>query len=145
MTNEEDQIESVEAAPRAHWSFWVIGVIALVWNVMGSINFVVQMNPEMVASYRESEQAIIEGRPLWATVAFAIGVFGGSLGAVLLLWRKKSAFYVFIVSLFGVIATMIHTLTQGISFGAGEIAGIIVMPVALAVFLVWYSKRAEIG
>jgi hypothetical protein len=61
----------------------------LIWNVLGCVNFFAQMNPDMVASYRESEQAIIQGRPLWATVGFAVAVFGGALGCVLLLFKKR--------------------------------------------------------
>ena len=128
---------------RLHWSFWAIGAIALIWNVMGAINFVAQMNPDMLAAYRESERAIIEGRPAWATIAFAIAVFGGALGCVLLLLRKSAAFYLFIASLLGVIVTMMHTLGAGIDFGLGEILGIILMPLVLAAFLIWYSKWAE--
>ena len=60
-------------AQSAHWSFWVMATFMLIWNVMGCINFMVQMNPEMVASYREVEQAIISDRPAWATIAFAPG------------------------------------------------------------------------
>ncbi len=125
------------------WSFWVISVIALIWNAMGSANFVVQMNPDMLEAYRESERAIIEGRPAWATIGFAIAVFGGTLGSLLLLLRKSVAFHVFIVSLIGVIATMVHALGSGIEFGAGEIVGIILMPLAVAAFLIWYSRQAE--
>ena len=126
-----------------HWSFWVIGTIALIWNVLGSINFFMQMNPDLVASYRESERAIIEGRPVWGTVAFAIAVFGGALGCLLLLLRKSVAYYLFIASLLGVIVTTAHTLGIGIDFGPGEILGIILMPPAVAAFLIWYSKHAE--
>ncbi|WP_126452934.1 hypothetical protein [Sulfuriflexus mobilis] len=126
-----------------HWSFWVIGAVALIWNVMGIINFFVQMNPDVLTAYRESERAIIEGRPLWATGGFAIAVFGGALGCLLLLFRKSAAYYVFIASLLGVMVTMAHTLGVGIDFGLGEIVGIILMPLAVAVFLIWYSKRAE--
>jgi hypothetical protein len=126
-----------------HWSFWAIGAVALIWNVMGAINFFVQMNPDMLAAYRESEHAIIEGRPAWATGAFAIAVFGGSLGCLLLLLRKSAAYYLFIASLLGVIVTMIHTLGVGIDFGLGEILGIILMPLVVAAFLIWYSKKAE--
>ena len=126
-----------------HWSFWVIGAVMLIWNVMGCINFFMQMNPDMLAAYRESERAIIEGRPLWATVAFAIAVFGGALGCLLLLLRKSSAFYLFIASLLGVIVTTIHTLGVGIDFGLGEILGIVLMPTVVAAYLIWYSKRAE--
>ena len=129
--------------PGAHWSFWVIGSIALIWNVMGAINFFVQLNPEMLASYRESERAIIVGRPAWATIGFAIAVFGGSLGSLLLLLKNPTAFYLFVASLLGVIITMAHTLSVGINFGAGEIFGIILMPMVVAAFLIWYSKQAE--
>ncbi len=126
-----------------HWSFWVIGAFMLIWNVMGCINFVVQMNPDVVSSYRDVEQSIIQGRPIWATVAFAIAVFGGALGCLLLLLRKSAAYYLFIASLLGVIVTMTHSLGVGIDFGLGEILGIILMPLVVAAFLIWYSKQAE--
>ena len=126
-----------------HWSFWAISAIALVWNVMGVINFFVQMNPDMLATYRESERAIIEGRPAWATAGFAMAVFGGALGCLLLFLRKSAAYYLFVLSLVGVIVTMTYTLGAAIDFGLGEILGIILMPFAVAVFLIWYSKWVE--
>jgi hypothetical protein len=134
---------SDKAVGSVHWSFWVIGAVMLIWNVMGCINFFMQMNPDMLAAYRESERAIIEGRPLWATGAFAIAVFGGALGCLLLLLRKSSAVYLFMVSLLGVIVTMIHSLGVGIDFGLGEMLGIILMPLVVAAFLIWYAKLAE--
>ena len=129
-----------------HWSFWVIGAIALIWNVMGVINFFVQMNPDVLDAYRESERAIIEGRPAWATGAFAIAVFGGALGCVLLLMRKWAAYYVLIASLLGVIVTMIHTLgiaSSAIDFSPFEIFMMILMPLVVAAFLIWYAKQAK--
>ncbi|MEE9598378.1 MAG: hypothetical protein V3V96_16525 [Acidiferrobacterales bacterium] len=132
-----------ETVGGVHWSFWAIGAVALIWNVMGVINFFVQMNPDVLATYRESERAIVEGRPAWATGAFAIAVFGGALGCLLLLLRKSAAYYLLIASLLGVIVTMTHTLGVGIDFGLGEILGIILMPLVVAAFLIWYSKRAQ--
>ena len=110
---------------------------------MGVINFFVQMNPDVLAAYRESERAIVEGRPLWATMGFAMAVFGGALGCLLLLLRKSAAYYLFVASLLGVIVTMTHALGVGIDFGLGEILGIILMPLVVAVFLIWYSKQAK--
>ena len=132
-----------ETVGGVHWSFWIVGAVALIWNVLGVINFFAQMNPDVLAAYRESERAIIEGRPAWATGAFAIAVFGGALGCLLLLFRKSAAYYLFIVSLLGAIVTMTHTLGVGIDFGFGEILGIILMPLVVAAFLIWYSKQAE--
>lgn len=123
-----------------HWSFWAIGAVALIWHVLGSVNFFMQMNPETLAAYRGSERAIIEGRPVWAAAGFAVAVFGGALGSLLLLVRKAAAFYLLVASLSGVMATLSHALGAGIGFGPGEILGIILMPLAVAAFLVWYSK-----
>ncbi len=132
-----------ETVGGVHWSFWLIGAVALIWNVVGVINFFAQMNPDVLAAYRESERAIVEGRPAWAAGAFAIAVFGGALGCLLLLLRKSAAYYLFIASLLGVIVTMIHTLGVGIDFGLGEILGIVLMPLVVAAFLIWYSKQSE--
>lgn len=126
-----------------HWSFWLIGAIALIWNIAGAVNFVVQMNPDTVTAYRESERAIIEGRPLWATAAFALAVFGGAIGCLLLLLKRSVAFWFFVASLLGVIVTMVHTLGVSVEFGIGEVLGIILSPVVVAAYLIWYTKVAE--
>ncbi len=129
-----------------NWSFWVIGAVALIWNIMGVINFFVQMNSNMLASFPESHRVIIEGRPLWATGAFAIAVIGGALGCLLLLLKKSLAMYLFMASLLGVIVTMIHALGvpgSTIDSGPGEFVLTIVMPLAVAIFLIWYSKWTE--
>jgi len=133
---------NVEAATPVHRSFRVIGAVALIWNVLGCVNFIVQLNPGTHAAYREVERAIIEGRPAWATAGFAVAVFGGAIGSVLLLLRKSSAFNFFIASLLGVFITIRHAVTVDAEFGTGEIMGIVVMPLAVAIFLVWYSKLA---
>ena len=40
-------------------------------------------------------------------------------------------------------ATVAHTFTVGIEFGSGEILGIIIMPIVVAFFLVWYAIYAK--
>ena len=135
-----------ETVGGVHWSFWAIGAVALIWNVMGVINFFVQMNADALASFPESHRAIVEGRPAWATGAFAIAVFGGALGCLLLLLRKSAAYYLFIASLLGVIVQLIHTLgiaSSTIDFSPFDILMIILMPLVVAAFLIWYSKQAE--
>lgn len=128
-----------------HWSYWLITVVALLWNVGGGVNYLMQTNLEFVATLPETHRAIIEGRPAWATGGFAIGVFGGALGCILLLFRKPMALYVFISSLLGVIVTMIHTVnvaTSKIDFSPFEILVMILLPVIVAAILIWYSKHA---
>jgi len=129
-----------------HWSFWAIGAVTLIWNVMGIMNFFGQMNADTLAAMPESHRSIAEGRPVWATGAFAIAVFGGALGCLLLLLRKSAAFYLFIASLIGVVVQMIPFFGMTgatIDFRFIDILLTILMPLAVAVFLIWYSKQAE--
>ena len=127
-----------------HWTFWLISIIALLWNIGGAINYLMQTNLEFVASLPETHRAIIEDRPAWATGGFAIGVFCGALGCILLLLRKSSAFYVFIISLLGIVVTVIHTVyvaSSVIEFNAFEIVVMILLPIIVSAILIWYSKQ----
>jgi len=125
---------------KIHWSFWLICILALVWNMMGSANFIMQMNPEMVAKFPEEAQALIASRPLWATMAFAIAVFGGVLADALLLLKKERAYYIFIISFFGVIITNIHTfrVSSSIDIWIGSL-----MSFVIAALLIWYTKFVQ--
>ena len=128
---------------QTHWSFWIISTIILFWNVLGSVNFFMQMDSDVVSSYREVEQAIIKGRPLWATLGFGFGVLGGALGCIQLLRKKESAFYFFCASLLGVVIAIGHSLTVHVDFAMGEIVGIVIMPVIVSIFLIWYVKYCQ--
>jgi len=126
----------------AHWSFWAIGVVALFWNVMGVINYLMQTNADGLASYPIAARALIESRPMWATGAFAIAVFGGTLGCFLLLFKKSAAYYLFVASLIGVLVTNLHTFRVG---GSAEIWIGSLMSVVVAAFLIWYARQAKIS
>ena len=107
---------------------------------MGSINFIMQMNPNMLANYPEAAQSIIKGRPICSTIAFAIAVFGGVLAEVLLLLKKATAYYLFIASFLGVIVANIHTLqvSSAIDIWVGSL-----MSLVIAAFLIWSTKHVQ--
>jgi hypothetical protein len=128
---------------RIHWSFWTIGVIALIWNILGCINFIMQLNPDSTAAMPEPYRAVIEARPAWATGAFGVAVFGGALGTVVLLLRRSAAYYLFTVSLLAALVTVaqFHSVA-GLDF-VGAAAGSS-MQVVGSFFLVWYSRWVNI-
>ena len=109
---------------------------------MGAMNFIMQMNPDTLVTYPEAARALVEGRPVWATAAFAIAVFGGALGCVLLLLKKSAASYLFIASLLGVMGTMIHTFGLATTSISNSIMTGTLMSLAVAALLVWYAKYA---
>ena len=132
---------------KVHWSFWLIAAVMLLWNVLGSMNLLWQLNADAVAlaAFPDTHRAIIEGRPIWATAGFAVGVMIGALACILLLLKKASAYYLFLASLIGVVITMIHTIKVAsvtIRFSPMEIFVMIILPAVVAAFLVWYSTIA---
>lgn len=129
-----------------HWSFWGIGIFPLIWNAMGSLNFYMQMNPEMLASMPETHRMIAETRPVWATAGFALSVGAGVLGSLLLLLKKSAAVSVFIASLIGTVVTMFQALfLAGVTsiFGPFEMVMAVFTPLILGGFLVWYSRLSK--
>jgi hypothetical protein len=124
----------------AHWSFWVIAAVGLAFNLMGCMNYVSQMNAESVASMPDVYRAIVDSRPAWGTGAFAIAVFGGSLGCLLLLFRKSVAAHVFIISLVGAVIAQIPFLGMADFPTAAWIGWL--SQLVVGAFLIWYSKHA---
>ncbi len=126
--------------------FWVIGVVALLWNLMGVWAYLAQayMSDEALAALPEAERALYENVPAWATAAFATAVFGGAIACILLLLRRKTATLVFIISLIGIIVQMVYNI--GIS-KAAEVYGpggmlMPAMVLLIGIFLVWYGKNS---
>jgi hypothetical protein len=126
-----------------HWSFWVIAVLALIWNLMGVINYVMQMNPDMLATMPQHVQDMVEYRPSWATGAFAIAVFGGALGSLLLLLKKRIAQPVFIVSLLGTIVAVLYGVLVTVDFTPFTILLTMLAPIGVAVFMIWYTRKSK--
>ena len=127
-------------------SFWILGIAALIWNLMGVFAFITQMNmtPEMLEVLPDAERELYKNVPSWMNIVFAIAVFGGALGSLLLLLKKKIAILVFAISLIAVIIQMIYNLFMSRIFEVYG-PGAMIMPVMviiIAVYLVWYAKKA---
>jgi len=128
-----------EATRKTHWSFWLIGIVALLWNMGTTLNFFMQTNADSVAQMPDYVRAVVENRPVWATAAFAIAGIAGVIGAILLLMRKPAAVPLFIISFVGVVIQLVpliglDNVNSSIWLGTG-------MSIVFAAFLIWYSKR----
>lgn len=128
-------------------SFWVIGIVALIWNLMGVFAYLQQayMTAEDLSALPIEEQALYENIPAWVTAAFALAVFGGALGCVLLLLRKKLATFVFIISFVSILAQMTYNLFMSKAMEVYGPGGMImpVMVIVIGAYLIWYSKKME--
>ena len=122
--------------------YWVIGVIALLWNGLGVMAYLARafMTDEMIAALPEDQQKeFLVNYPAWVTAAFALAVFGGVLGAVFLLMRKKLAVTLFAISAIAAIAQHIYI------FMNVEVNSYImpVLVIVVCIILYWYSKKCS--
>ncbi len=133
------------SAKPATW-FWVVAAIALVWNLMGVMAYLgqVMMTPEAFELLAKDQQALIESTPAWATGAFAIAVWGGTFGTVLLLLRKKLAVPVLILSFIGILVQLVHAFFISNSFEVFGPGGLImpVMVFGFALYLIVFARNA---
>lgn len=145
MTTESTNMSNNEAGKPPIW-FWIVSALALIWNAMGVKAYLDQAYNTQAhqAMYNTPEQLdIIANTPAWATAAFAIAVFGGALGCIGLLLRKKWARPIFLLSLIGIVVQMIYNLFMS---GAMDIygPGAVIMPIMIliiGIFLLWFSKK----
>ncbi len=130
---------------RPHISFCILGALALIWNLMGVINFFGQMNPEIVASMPEPQQIIINERPIWGTIAFGLAVIGGAIGCILLLLRKSIAQVAFVISLLGIMIQLAPNfkLAGEVKMTPVGIFLILLLPLLVAAFLAWYASQTQ--
>ncbi len=134
----------METQKPTHWSFWAIGGLGLLWNLMGSLNFMMQMKADALASMPEPFHTIVANRPGWATAAFGLGVIGGAIGCILLLLKRKEAIYVFMASLAGIAVHLLPYISGAnlpVEFGFGDAVLVFVSPLVVAVFLLWYARK----
>jgi CHASE2 domain-containing sensor protein len=127
--------------------FWVISSIALVWNLMGVFNYLDQafMTDKVLETLPKEQQILYQDVPAWVTAAFAIAVFSGTLGSLLLLLKKKIATTFFIISFLGIVGQMSYGLLidqNSDSYGPMGIAMPIII-IAFGGYLIWYSRKAN--
>lgn len=125
--------------------FTAVVVLAIVWNAMGIVNFLLQitLSPEALASYPKAEQELMNNAPLWSLVAFALGVFGGTLGSVGLLLKKAWSAAVLLVSLVAVSLQMGYWVffTQAVAVYGPSTYGMPAVVVTVALLLVRLARK----
>jgi len=92
------------------WHLWLIGIFALLWSGMGALDYVMTQtrNESYMSNFTAAQLEFFYAFPVWVIAAWAVAVWGGVAGALLLLMRKRIAVWVFLVSLISMVTTTIH-------------------------------------
>ena len=127
-------------------SLRAIGWIALFWNIVGVVMFIMQtgITPEQVQAMPPGQRLVYEAMPDWLTVAYAVAVFAGVAGAFGLLLRKAWAVPAFALSLLAVTLQMVGVYVFTPAWQVSGAAGLpmAVLLIGIALSLLWYARRA---
>jgi asparagine N-glycosylation enzyme membrane subunit Stt3 len=119
--------------------FWIVSAIALLWNAMGVVQYLQQAYE--TDSFKEmstpEQLEMYANLPSWYIAAFALAVFGGVIGCILLLLRKKLAYKVFLISFIAIIVQMSY-----VTFSLNMANAMTAMIVVVGGLLLWLSKSA---
>lgn len=142
--------QAVPARTPAH--LWIVGIVSLLWNCFGAYDYVMTRTHNMAYLAKAMPGvdpnvglAWIEAMPMYAQIGWGLGVWGGLLGAVLLLIRSRYAVWAFAASMLGVVLSLGYQLALAPPLagatGAMKMMDYIIIVVAL--FLLWYSWTME--
>ena len=134
--------------PGGPWHLWLVGTLGGMWSAIGVTSFMLtQMNVEAVMSRFPPEQReYFLSFPLWADGFWAIGVFGGVIGCVLLLLKNRLASPVLLASAIGAVVANLGGLfllggmevmgeTDGLGFAA--------IPIVFGAFMAYYPRAMD--
>ncbi|MBT8123874.1 MAG: hypothetical protein KJO81_03505 [Gammaproteobacteria bacterium] len=139
---------TISSRTKAPWHLWVIGIIALLWNAMGAVDYFLSQtkNEAYMKMFTPEQLEFFYSFPSWSVALWAIAVWGGLLGCILLLLRNKLAASVFLVSLICIVINTIYiyAFSNGMEVmgGAFELAFSAAI-FLVAVFLYFYSKNMQ--
>ena len=135
---------------------WIVGALALLWNGFGAYDYLMtrMRNTDYLASMMptvdpEAMLAWVDAFPVWAQFGWGLGVWGGLLGAVLLLMRNRWAVPVFAASLVGAILGLGYQIARrrrrcpAPKAPMVTIMPLVIIVVALALFLYARAMKAK--
>lgn len=96
-------------AAKAPFHLWIVGILSLLWNGFGCTDYVMirMRNIEWLSQTPgvdpQTMLAWVDSFPVWANLGWALGVWGGLIGSILLLLRHRWAVPAFGLSLVGAV------------------------------------------
>ena len=131
-------------AAKAPVHLWIIGILALLWSLMGAYDYLMTetKNETYMSKFTPEQLEFFYGFPAWLIAFWALAVWGGVLGALLLLLRRKLAVKVLVISFLCMVVTMVHNYAfagaADVVGAVGTIFGVVVFVISLG--LVVYAR-----
>lgn len=138
------------AQARTPVHLWIVGTVALLYSCFGAYDYVLSHMRDVhyVASAMpgvdpNAALAWMDGFPAYAKIGWALGVWGGLLGSLLLLIRSRHALEAFAASVIGIVLSIGYQLALAPPLQGARGTGYRVMPWAIIIIglvLLAYSR-----
>jgi len=131
---------------KAPWHLWAIGIIGLLWSAIGAFDYAMteMKNEAYMKAFTPAQLEYFYSLPAWVVACWAVGVWGGVVGCLLIVLRKRAAAPVLLASLVGATLTFIHNivLSNGLEVMGGGTSAVVfpVIILVIALGLWWYAK-----
>jgi len=127
--------------------FFVIAVLAVVWNALGVMAYLSMtfMSTEEFMKLPETQRNLELAMPMWAKAAFAIAVFAGFIGSLLLVLKKSIAFFALVLSFIAVCVQQYNFiyLMDGFNFIDSSAKIMTIMIIVVGVLLIGLAHYAN--
>jgi len=123
---------------------WIVGILALLWNAFGCYDYLMSVtaNQAYLANFPADAVAYQNALPTWLTAFWAVGVWGGLAGAILLLMRSRHSVLAFGLSFVGAVVGIGYQklmTDMPASMKEGMMGMMPWVIVVIAAFLLWYA------
>lgn len=99
--------------PIARW-FWLAAGASLLFMAVGCVGYLMDVTTDP-RTLPLDQRALVEARPVWQVAAYAIAVWVGLVGTLLLLLRRKLAEPLLLVSLIAAVVTFLpYAIVPGV-------------------------------
>jgi len=134
---------------------WIVGALALLWNAFGCYDYLMTRTRntdylrEMMPTVDPNAMlAWIDSFPIWAQFGWGLGVWGGLVGAILLLMRSRWAVLAMGLSLLGAVLGLGYQALaapplEGVHGSASDMMPYVIIAVALALFVYARAMRSK--
>lgn len=138
-----DAVDAPAAARRAPWHLWLVGALGVFWNAIAVVDYFMTQtrNVSYMSRFTPQQLEVLYALPAWLVGSWALAVWGGLLGALLLLLKRRIAAPVLLVSLLAMVLTAVHNFTtvNGLYATAGTPPAFVTLIFAVALGLWLYA------
>jgi len=140
----------MDGSIRTPLHLWIVGALATLWNAFGAFDYLMTQtrNEPYLANFTDPQRVYFESFPLWMEATWALSVWGGLAGSLLLLARSRHAVTAFAISLAGLAVSTLYQYVLSapppeMNSGAMMAMNLVIWAVAigLLVYTLWMRRR----